>query len=330
MKNRILILALLLLSTAAFSQKKTAKPQVSAAEKQKANQMIAYTNNVSSFLSEYLSINAVAVPINSYNENVASDNIFINPETLEENFKTVSEAITDFKEEKGVDISVPPAVIGVQNQAFIKAKFEIYHKLYETIKLQNNKLKPYTIETGGDINKKDNTAVRNIVKQMNETLDQIYTLQDDMYDKLDEIGYQAEEITLRNHPMKTEILDMKNVMTKSAKIYKLMANKPSDVKEKLPEINSILAPLTVIASKYGESYSQKTSASTSIELRGAVHNFYIQFDNYNFHLNNAMKGLQTNNAEVLDNWSDFIASIKDSYGLLISEYNTFADVNNNE
>ena len=61
---------------------------------------------------------------------------------------------------------------------------------YEKIRSLNNSLKPFT--QGDDIEKSNLPKVKTIVKEMFETLDKIYDVQEELYDRIDEIGMQAE------------------------------------------------------------------------------------------------------------------------------------------
>jgi hypothetical protein len=248
---------------------------------------------------------------------------------LEENFKTVGEAITSFKNDKGSNPTEPPAIIGADNQSFIKSKIVECSNLYENIKSLNNKLKPYT--NTEVIKKTDLPAVRAIVKQMFEIQDKIYIVQGDLYDKIDEIGMQAESITLSNHPMKTEILDMKIVINKSKKALVLLAQKtPADAKEKIMQIKSIATQVRLISDKYGDNYSAEGAGkNNSIELRSSVKRFYEQVANYYWHFDELITELQKNGMDAED-WNTRVKMQNDSYESLISEYNSFVMANNGE
>lgn len=75
---------------------------------------------------------------------------------------------------------------------------------------------------------------------------------------------QAESITLSNHPMKNEILDIKNVMNKSKKVFKLLAqNTPNDAKEKIQEMKSLKTQVQLISNKYGKIIQQKVQEKTT-------------------------------------------------------------------
>ena len=302
---------------------------ISAADRDKANKMIMYTNSLQDFMSQYIPINTISLPLNNYSESLQTESVYLNPETLGENFKTVGEAITQYKNDKGSNPTEPAAIIGGENQAFIKSKIVECSNLYEKIKSLNNSLKPYT--QGDMIEKSNLPKVKSIVNEMYETLDKIYDVHEALYDRMDDIGMQAEAITLSNHPMKTEILDMKNVMNKSKKVFKLVAqSSPNEAKEKIQEIKSVETQVHLIQNKYGENYSAEGAGkNNSIELRSAVKRFYEQVTNYYWHLEELMTELEKNKIEK-DEWSTQLNMQKGNYELMISEYNAFVSANNGE
>lgn len=161
------------------SKSTTKSTGISVSERDKANKMIAYTNSLQDFLSQYISINNIANSLNTYEESLQSDVVYINPETLGESFKTVGKAITQYKSDKGSNPTEPAAIIGTENQTFIKTKIAECSNLYEKIRSLNNSLKPFT--QGNVIEKSNLPKVKTIVKEMFETLDKIYDVQEELY-----------------------------------------------------------------------------------------------------------------------------------------------------
>lgn len=336
MKKKVLPIFIIFLVTtnSIFAQKgKPATPTqattLSAAEKEKANKMITYTNSLQEFLSQYIPTKNISLPLNTYQEAIETESTFFNTETLDESFKTVGQAITDYKNDKGTNPTEPPAIIGIENQAFIKTKIAECSNLYEKIKTLNNSLKPLTKDN--TLEKTDFSKVKSIVDEMYATLDKIYDVQDNLYDRIDEIGLQAESITLSNHPMKTEILDMKTVMNKSKKVFSLLAQStPNQAKENIQEIINLETQAQLISDKYGEKYTAEGSGkNNSIELRSAVKRFFEQVANYYWHVEEIITEIKNDKID-LDEWSTKVNMQKDNYELLVGEYNTFVSVNNGE
>lgn len=337
--KKILLLAVLSLALAnVHAQAKKAPPAknapakatpISAADRDKANKMITYTNSLQDFLSQYISIKTISLPLNTYEEDLQSDNPYINPATLEENFKTVGEAVKAYKADKGSNPAEPPAVVGADNQSFIKARIAACSELYEKIRSQNNSLKP--LAGTESVDKNNLPAVKKLVGQMFETLDKIYGEQEALYDRIDEIGMQAEAITLSNHPMKTEILDMKNSMNKCSKVFKLFAQKtPKDAAEKLQEIKSIETQALLVRDKYGDAYSANGSGrNNSLELRSIVKDFFEKLGLYYWHVDELAKLLQSTQMDA-EEWDTQVKMQKDNYQAVVTDYNAFVSANNGE
>lgn len=321
-----------------FAQKKkpatptkstTKTASIPVAEKEKANKMISYTNSLQDFLSQYIPTTTISLPLSTYQEAIETESTYFNTETLDESFKTVGQAITDYKNDKGSNPTEPPAIIGSENQAFIKAKIAECSNLYEKIKTLNNSLKPLTPDN--NLEKSNFSKVKNIVKEMYATLDKIYEVQDNLYDRIDEIGLQAESITLSNHPMKTEILDMKIVMNKSKKVFSLLAqNTPNQAKENIQEIKNLETQALLIGDKYADKYTAEGSGkNNSIELRSAVKRFFEQVANYYWHVDEIVTEIKNEKIDP-EEWNTKVKMQKDNYELLVGEYNTFVSVNNGE
>lgn len=340
MKKKVTILAITVIcaiSGVLAQNKKPATPpkgttktaSIPVTERENANKMISYTNSLQEFLSLYIPTTTISLPLSTYQEAIETESTYFSYETLDESFNTVGQAITKYKNDKGTNPTEPPAIIGVENQTYIKEKIAECSNLYEKIKTLNNSLKPLTADN--NLEKSNFSKVKNIVNEMYATLDKIYEVQENLYDRIDEIGLQAESITLSNHPMKTEILDMKTVMNKSKKVFNLLAQKtPSQAKENIQEIKNIQTQAMLITDKYGEKYTAEGARkNNSIELRGAVKRFFEQVANYYWHVQEIETQLQNSNIDA-EEWHTQVTMQKDNYEMLIEEYNTFVSVNNGE
>lgn len=331
MKRILLILITASFSLYGFGQAKKTPPKQTPATSggmttQKASSIIEYTNSVQSLLSEYLPVIGLFQGAEVLNESYANKHYDILD--LQRLYKPYKESLQEYISEKKSNPTIPHAAINTADKTFLSQAFGEQEKQLNSIGSDINRLVYLVDDQSLELkNKKDKTEADALVLNVNKNLEALQNTREKIYDKIDEIGITAEEVILQKHPLKVEIIDMKKCLNKAGKIRQAGYQDDETIKKNSIEISQLTEELKTIVVKY-ESYKTKDNVySKSEDMKHSMKIFYEHTKHFIGKTNQLLADSKKSKIDDDQMDGDRI-DLKEAYDLMLAEYNTFVDINN--
>ncbi len=337
MKPIILALAIFFAVNLSSQTKKAAPAKTSnkaatvALTSAQANQIVNYVNHINSFLETKVYLENVQYNLNNLNEGAYSESKnFSSLRNLQNKYKPLQEWIDDYKESNDNYIIInTPAVCGIKTKEKINKNLSI-------IDVNFKQLNDLVLSTQSLIDESKNFKTEGAYDKAIAELEKINTsylfisnAMDTIYDELSELGYRAEEVTLAKHPMKTEIFDMKKTMKGAKDILKLMTRSENEtIVANYVAVDSKLGNLKSFRSKYGEAYKDMAKGNDYQMSRAQVKAFYERLDKFFSEVGNIKKSLAGSTEKDKEDADAFQKGLITTYELLVSDYNSFVNTNN--
>lgn len=295
-----------------------------------ANQIIKFNNSINSFFKTYFNI-----------DHTAEFYSFVNIAQAQRGKRTKTTVYDTYRDQNSFDISVerfngyaassdlvdpinPPAVIGAANIAFFKAKWTELKAAYETCAEKHNTIMDY-LDSSLELRKKsDEQSLKSNLEEYKALVVNLYKIQDEISEKVYELGDMAEEVTLAKHPMRNEILDLRKTLriVQSANNNMQKCNSAEDLESQLANFATAETQLKVYIDKYAN-YDSNVGATPQIKyMKAAVESFYKNTARFNDDLLNVP-------ATYKNDWELNKRKLQAAYDLIIIDYKSFIQRNNN-
>jgi uncharacterized protein (UPF0335 family) len=309
------------------------KPTLGALTNAQANTIVDYVNHINEFLETKVYLESVQNNLNYVNEGAySSDKNFNSLRNLQNKYKPLQEWIDEYKESnEGYVITNAPAVCGNQSKEKVNKNLSI-------IDVNFKQLNDLVLSTQSLIDKSNNFKVSGSYDKAIEELEKINTnysaisnAMDTIYDELSELGYRAEEVTLDKHPMKTEIFDMKKTMKGAKDALKWMTRGEKDkIITNYPLVDAKIESLKTYRNKYGDAYKDMAKGNSYQMARAQVKAFYERLDKFFSEIGDIKKSLEGKDKQAEEDADAFQKGLITTYELLVGDYNSFVNTNNDD
>jgi len=337
MKGLIIVLAFALPLTAiAQTGNQKSPPAKSIAgfsiSKKDANEMVRFSNALSSFLQEHLTMQNYQQAYEEFAHQVGRSPMYFDLNAMDRICFLFPQNVENYKSNHdNIDPTAIPKCIGATDAQFIKAQLTNYQQATETIMNLKAGIKPYLLPNNyvdTKANKKAANEIKTIIEKMREALVQADAAIDNLQEIGEDIGSKGEEVILSGHPFKQEIMDMKLVMRKALKMTKIMvaAVDVNDVTTKIPATEILGNELIALIKPYEQYANQKSNKDANLRddvayfFKNCAEEFlpgYVQF-----------KQDYLNQKESYWTLAKKQKSFRDKYEKLLYRYNAFVSINN--
>jgi hypothetical protein len=337
MKPIILAMSILFAINLSSQTKKTAPakatPKVNsgALTNAQANQMVDYVNHINSFLETKVYLENVQYNLNNLNNGAyAESKNFSSLRNLQNKYKPLQEWIEEYKESnEGYIVTNTPAVCGAKTKEKVNKNLNIIDANFK--QLDGLVLSTQTIidesKNFKAVGSYDKAMVE--LEKINTNYTSISNAMDTIYDELSELGYRAEEVTLAKHPMKTEIFDMKKTMKGAKDVLKWMTRGEKDkIVANYPLVDSKIESLKSYRNKYGDAYKDMAKGNNYQMARAQVKEFYERLDKFFSEIGNIKKSFEGKDKKSVKDADAFQKGLITTYELLVGDYNSFVNTNN--
>jgi len=254
---------------------------------QDANDIITYNNSIRIFLGsedKYLRLQDFATFYNRAADQVHNTDgtrpaAKANPVSdrngnFDEAYKSYMSDIKAARKEL-VDIYTPPKQIKQENITYFKTKLDelkvANQACFEQYKVCEKYFRDYFVL-------RDKSQRKEIAEQLDllaTRIEALYTIEEEISDRMEVIGDMAEEVTLAKHPMKKEIFDMRKALRINNQVQKIIqSSSDASITENSKTLDSLSSELEKINAKYKTYDANKGPGSQAMRI--AVSSFFAK------------------------------------------------------